>query len=82
MKGPPAMKAILVHDAAGRIHSVSFVADDAGYEPEPGKHAIEVDPSSLDVDVSESEIDRARIREDARRIAEGFQVIGGKVVSR
>lgn len=76
------MKAILVHDASGRIKSVAFVADNVGYEPEPGEEVLEIDPADIGLSMHRGEVDHERLREHAKKMVEDFRVTQGKVVGR
>ena len=76
------MKAILVHDASGRIKSVAFVADNVGYEPEPGEEVLEMAPADIGLTMHRGELDHERLREYAKKMVEDFRVAQGKVVRR
>jgi hypothetical protein len=76
------MKAIVVHDASGRIKSVDFVADGVGYEAESGEQTIEIDPGDIGFNLDPSGHDSKRLHEYAKKMVEDFRVAHGKVVRR
>jgi len=76
------IKAIVVHDASGRIKSVAFAADGAGYEGESGEQVIEIDPRHIGFDTDRGQLDSRRLPEYAKKMVEDFRVANGKVVRR
>lgn len=76
------MKAIVVHDASGRIKSVAFVAPDLGYEAQAGEQIVEIDSKTIDPKVDPSGLKGERLHEYAKKVVENFRVANGKISKR
>jgi len=76
------MKAIVVHDASGRIKSVAFVADDVGYEAASGEQVIAIDSGDIGFNMDRGGLESERLHEYAKKMVEDFRVAHGKVVRR
>jgi hypothetical protein len=76
------MKAIVVHNASGRIKSVAFVADDVGYEAKSGERVIEIDSGDIGFNLDAGALDRERLHEYAKKMVKDFRVARGTLVRR